>query len=85
MTITTVTSREFNQDVSKIKKAALNGPVFITDRGHAAHVLLSIEDYQKLTKTKSTIIDQLAMPEVADIDFEAPKLGKGIFRPEDFT
>ena len=32
MTITTVTSREFNQDVSKIKHAALNGPVFITER-----------------------------------------------------
>lgn len=84
MTITTVTSREFNQDVSKVKRAALNGPVFITDRGHPAHVLLSIEEYQKLTKSKESIIDLLAMPEAADVDFEPPKLGKGIFRPEDF-
>ena len=50
MTITTVTSREFNQDVSKIKRASLHGPVFITDRGRAAHVLLTIKDYQKLTE-----------------------------------
>lgn len=82
MTISTVTSREFNQDVSKIKRAALNGPVFITDRGHPAHVLLSIEDYQKLTKTKENIIDLLAMPEAADIDFEIIKLNK-IYHPKD--
>jgi prevent-host-death family protein len=67
--MTTVTSREFNQEASKIKKAALNGPVFITDRGHPTHVLLSIENYQKLTKTIENIIDLLAMPEVAEIDF----------------
>ncbi len=84
MTITTFTSREFNQDASKIKKAAAKGPVFITDRGHPAHVLLAIEDYLKLTKTKETIVDILAMPESIDIDFEAPKLGNKIYRPEEF-
>lgn len=84
MTITTVTSREFNQDVSRIKRAAMNGPVFITDRGQPAHVLLSIEDYEKITKSKESIVDLLAMPDVADIDFEAPKLNKNLFRPEEF-
>src|SRR6185295_7985967 len=84
MTIKTVTSREFNQDVSKIKRAALNGPVFITDRGHPAHVLLTIQDYLKLTETKESIIDLLAMPDAADIDFEPAKLNKNIYRPEDF-
>lgn len=84
MAITTVTSREFNQDVSKIKRAAANGPVFITDRGHAAHVLLTIEDYQKLTEIKESIVDLLAMPDAADIDFEPAKLNKKIYRPEDF-
>jgi len=84
MTITTVTSREFNQDVSKIKKAAANGPVFITDRGHPAHVLLTIEEYLKLTKTKENIIDLLAMPEVADIDFDIPKLHRGFLNRKEF-
>ncbi|MBV8803313.1 MAG: type II toxin-antitoxin system Phd/YefM family antitoxin [Gammaproteobacteria bacterium] len=78
MTITTVTSREFNQDVSKIKRAAQNGPVFITDRGHPAHVLLTIQDYQKLTSTKENIIDLLAMPESNDIDFEPEKININI-------
>lgn len=83
MTITTVTSREFNQDVSKIKRAAAKGPVFITDRGHPAHVLLTIEDYEKLAETKENILDLLAMPEVANIDFEPSKLNK-IIKPVDF-
>lgn len=42
MAVTSVTSREFNQDVSKAKRAATEGPVFITDRGRPAHVLLTI-------------------------------------------
>ena len=33
MSVTTVSSREFNQDASGAKRAAQNGPVFITDRG----------------------------------------------------
>jgi prevent-host-death family protein len=84
MTITTVTSREFNQDVSKVKRAAQNGPVFITDRGHPAHVLLTIEDYEKITQSNESIIDLLAMPDAGDIDFEPAKLNKGMYRPEDF-
>ena len=48
MTVTTLTSREFNQDISGVTKAARQGPVFTTDRGHPAHVLPTIEDYQRL-------------------------------------
>ncbi|MCE3045045.1 type II toxin-antitoxin system Phd/YefM family antitoxin [Legionella sp. 16cNR16C] len=84
MAISTFSSREFNQDVSKIKKASSHGPVFITDRGHPAHVLLTIEDYLKLSKTKETIVDLLAMPDTTDLDFEAPKLKGNIYRTEEF-
>ena len=73
MTITTISSREFNQDTSGAKKAARKGPVFITDRGKPAHVLLSIEDYQKLTGLNADIVDLLVMPEAADIDFETER------------
>ncbi|MEE9451570.1 MAG: type II toxin-antitoxin system Phd/YefM family antitoxin [Gammaproteobacteria bacterium] len=85
MSITTVSSREFNQDVSKIKRASLSGPVFITDRGHPAHVLLSINEYQRLIKQQESIVELLTMPEVADIDFEPPKLNKALYKPEDFS
>lgn len=52
-----VTSRDFNQDAARAKKGALNGPVFITDRGRPAHVLLSIEEYQRLTGKGRTLAD----------------------------
>lgn len=73
MAITTLSSREFNQDTSGAKKAALRGPVIITDRGKPAHVLLSIEDYEKLTGTNASIVDLLVMPEAADIEFETER------------
>ena len=73
MTITTLSSRELNQDVTHAKKATKHGPVIITDRGKPAHVLLSFEDYQRLTKQRRNIADSLAMPQVADIDFDPPR------------
>jgi prevent-host-death family protein len=68
MAITTMTSREFNQDASKAKRAASDGPVFITDRGTPAHVLLTIEEYQRLAGRQVTIGDLLSMPGAEDID-----------------
>ena len=73
MMITTLSSREFNQDTSRAKKAANTGPVFITDRGIPAHVLLSIEDYQRLTGGQGSLIDRLGMPPgVEDVELELP-------------
>lgn len=69
MTITTLSSREINQGVARAKKAAKQGPVFVTDRGKPAHVLLSFEDYQRLTKQHRNLADALAIPEAEDLDF----------------
>ena len=80
MPITTMTSREFNQDASRAKKAASDGPVFITDRGEPAHVLLSIEDYRKLTGNQMTVADAIAQNggqgDDADFDFDPPRAGR---------
>jgi prevent-host-death family protein len=84
-TITTVSSREFNQDVSRVKKAAERGPVMITDRGRPAHVLLSIEEYQKLTARKQNILELISCPEADAIDFEIPMLGNEVYKPYDFS
>lgn len=83
MTITTLSSRELNQDVTKAKKAANNGPVFITDRGKPAHVLLSIEEYQRLVGKKRSIVDALSMPGIADIEIEFPR-SRALPRAADF-
>jgi prevent-host-death family protein len=70
MSITTISSREFNHDTSGAKKATREGPVFITDRGRPAHVLLSIEEYQKLSGVGTSIVELLVMPDAPDIDFD---------------
>lgn len=70
---TTLSSREFNHDTSGAKKAALSGPVFITDRGRPAHVLLSIDDYQRLAGGSASIIDVLAMPDAEGIELDPPR------------
>ena len=75
MAIVTLSSREFNRDTGRAKRAAMKGPVLITDRGRPAHVLLSFEQYRKLTGKPKTILEMLAMPEAAEIDFEPPRLG----------
>ena len=82
--IRTVSSREFNQHTSDAKKAADNGPVFITDRGKPAHVLLSIEDYQRITGKHRSIVDALSMPGLADIEFDPPR-SRELARPADFS
>ena len=74
MTLTTLSSREFNQDTSRAKKAARAGPVFITDRGRPAHVLLSIEHYQSLVAPPASIVDLLAAPGAEKVRFSAPRL-----------
>lgn len=85
MTITTLSSREFNQDTSRAKKAAAEGPVFITDRGKPAHVLLSIEEYQRLTGGQGSIIDRLGLPPgIEDVELEIPPT-RDLARPADLT
>lgn len=84
MTITTLSSRELNQDVSRAKRASMQGPVFITDRGKPAHVLLSIEEYQRLTRQRRNIADSLAMVDAAQIEFEPPRIPLGI-QPADLS
>ena len=84
MTITTLSSRQFNQDASKAKKAAQAGPVFNTDRGRPAHVLLTFEEYKKITRGQTKIADLLAMPGAADIDLPLPEM-RGLARPADLS
>jgi prevent-host-death family protein len=84
MTITTLTSREFNQDTGRAKKATKRGPVFITDRGKPAHVLVSFEEYLRLTNRQGDLIDDLGLPEgVEDVVLEVPSM-KDRARPADF-
>ncbi|MBM3752267.1 MAG: type II toxin-antitoxin system Phd/YefM family antitoxin [Acidimicrobiia bacterium] len=81
MPIKTLSSREFNQQASEAKKAAKRGPVFITERGKPAHVLLSIEAYRRLTGTGVSLAEAVADRSAAgaQVDLEIPRLD-GFFR-----
>ncbi len=83
MTTTTLTSREFNQDTSRAKKAAEKGPVFITDRGRPAHVLLSIEQYQALSSQHKSLGELIAMENADSVDFDPPRIGDESPAPAD--
>ena len=70
----TVSGRQFNQDTSGAKRAAVEGPVFITDRGEPSHVLMSIEEYRRLSGNDVDAAEMLSMDGDEDIDFEPPRL-----------
>jgi hypothetical protein len=68
-----LTSREFNRDTGGAKRAAKSGPVFITDRGRASHVLLTFHDYCELAAAQPSMIDLLAEPAgIEDVEIEFP-------------
>jgi prevent-host-death family protein len=72
--VTTLSSREFNQDTGKAKKATEAGPVVITDRGKPAHVLMTFSDYQRVIGKRKNILDLVGMKGASDIEFEPAKI-----------
>lgn len=81
--MTTMTAREFNQDVSAAKRAAVEGPVVITDRGEPAYVLLTIDEYRRLYGDGKDLVARLSMgEEYDDIEFEPAPLQVGLKVPE---
>ena len=85
MSTATLSSRDFNQDISRAKRQAENGPVVITDRGRPAYVLLRYEDYTRLTSSAPSIRSLLAQQGGDDFDFDPPKFAGNLFRPADLS
>ena len=80
----TVSSREFNQDPSGVKRSADDGPVLITHRGEVSHVVLAIADYRRLVGERPSLADLLDMPGGEDIEFDPPRVEIGL-RPADLS
>ncbi|SFC58141.1 Antitoxin Phd_YefM, type II toxin-antitoxin system [Polaromonas sp. OV174] len=76
MSIHTFSSRDFTRDVSAAKRAAVDGPVFITDRGRPAFALLKIDDYYRIAgQSKPSLLDVMdGIPGGDAIDFDPPRL-----------
>ncbi len=84
MAITTVSSREFQQNANQAQKASRSGPVFITNRGKPAQVLLSIEEYQRILGKPRNIVEALSMPGLEEIELETFR-SREVPRPADFS
>nr|WP_181726150.1 prevent-host-death protein [Polaromonas sp.]QJS06397.1 antitoxin, prevent-host-death protein [Polaromonas sp.] len=85
MSVHTFSSRDFTRDVSAAKRAAVEGPVFITDRGRPAFALLKIEDYYRIAGQGEpsflSVMD--GIPGGIGIEFDPPQLDIQI-RPAEF-
>jgi prevent-host-death family protein len=77
MRTSTMTSREFNQHVSRAKRAAKDGPVIITERGKPSYVLMRHEEFeakQRQRPAPRNLLEALDCPGIEDIDVEFPKM-----------
>lgn len=83
-TPTTLSSRDFNQDTARAKRAAKSGPVFITDRGKRTHVLLTVEEYEFLKAKPMSLREALMDPHGDDFDFDFPEMKDGVFKGFEF-
>lgn len=82
--VTRISSREFNQDTSGAKRAAARGPVYITDRGRPAHVLLAYDEYERLLGAEH-VLDRLGEPAgIEDIELVLPTSDE-LARPAEFS
>jgi prevent-host-death family protein len=77
-----LSSRVFNQDVGRAKRAADEGPVVITDRGKPAYVLMTYETFRQMAGAAPSILDLLDQKGASDSDdFAIPQIGAGIAKP----
>lgn len=70
---TTITSHDFNRNISAAKRAANRGPVTITDHGRPSHVLLTVEEFNRLSGKQELLGDQLWKNHDANIELELPE------------
>ena len=70
-------ARRFNQDTAAAKRAAEDGPVYVTDRGRPSHVLLTFGEYSRLVEARGGPGDLLS---VLGSDAEAASVGLDVRR-----
>ncbi len=78
------TSRELNQDVARVKRAAREGLVVVTDRGKPDIVMMSAKAYRQLASKPASFIERLGSRDAADIDFQVDRRRTSTLRPAAF-
>lgn len=68
----TITSGEFDRDASAAMRIAEDGPVTITDHGRRSHVLLTVEDFDRLSGARERLGDTLRARGTEGIELDVP-------------
>lgn len=67
--MTCMSSQEFNRHPTSVKRQADREPVYITERGEPAYVVVSIEEFRRLQGTsESDLVSYLRSDEFDDYD-----------------
>ena len=71
----TFSAQQLGRNVSAAKRAALDGPVFITSRGQVTHVLERIEAYRARQSQPKTLFDAIhpAWLDQAGLELDLPR------------
>ena len=68
-----MSARRFNRSTGEAKRAALQGPLYITDRGRPSHVLVSYDHYTRLVEDAPSLVDILcSTPGIGTVDLPIP-------------
>ncbi len=71
--MSTMSSQEFNRQPTSVKRQADQEPVYITERGEPAYVVVSIEEYRRLRGTTETDLASYLRSDEFD-DYDLPSV-----------
>ena len=66
-----VSSREFNREPSRVKRAAATQDVIVTERGKPTLAVISYDQYRRMKGEPHTLLELFeSLPNTSDIDVE---------------
>lgn len=67
--MSTMSSQEFNRNPTSAKRKADEGPVYVTEHGKPAYVVINIDEYRRLKgEPKVDLVTRLQMDEYQDVE-----------------
>ncbi|WP_152364746.1 type II toxin-antitoxin system Phd/YefM family antitoxin [Microlunatus speluncae] len=67
--MSTMSSQEFNRNPTSAKRQADEGPVYVTEHGKPAYVVINIDEYRRLKgELKADLVTRLQMDEYHDVE-----------------
>ncbi len=82
----TISSQDFERDIEAAKRAALDGPLLITESEKPSLVLMNIDDYRELTGIGESVAEAFAkLPDSGSDDIEFKSAFDGLPKSADLS